>query len=79
MKIFDTFLFCFSILLMLIGIHQAMMFGFPAAYWLFMLSLGSLLWYQIRKKNQLKTENDKNSSGENKSSQNTSRKRKYKM
>ncbi len=59
MKIFDTFLFCFAILLMLIGIHQAMMFGFPASYWIFMLALGSLLWFQVRKKNQKAAEDGK--------------------
>lgn len=79
MKILDTFLFCFSILLMLIGIHQAMMYGFPSAYWLFMLSLGSLLWYQIRKKNQLKEEKEKKASNDGKNSENSSKKRKYKM
>jgi hypothetical protein len=78
MKPFDTFLFCFAILFMLIGIHQAMMNGYANSYWLFMLASGSLLWYQIRKKNQ-KQEEEKKQDKESKASETASKKRKYKM
>ncbi|HSZ26363.1 MAG TPA: hypothetical protein VK766_11605 [Cytophagaceae bacterium] len=50
MKLFDTLLFSFAVLFMLIGLHQAMMVGFAASYWLFMMAIGSLLWYQARRK-----------------------------
>jgi hypothetical protein len=79
MKLFDTILFSFAVLFMLIGIHQAMMVGFAASYWLFMLALGALLWYQTRKKNQKREETKKDTEKENKASDNSSRKRKYKM
>lgn len=79
MKILDTLLFSFAILMLLIGIHQAMMHGFMAGYWLFMFSLGALLWYQVRKKNQLKASGAKDASKEEKIIGNTGKKRKYKM
>ncbi len=79
MKLFDTLLFSFAILMMLIGIHQAMMFGFHSAYWLFMLCLSALLWYQIRKKNQSKGKDGKNAASGSEGSGSQVKKRKYKM
>ncbi len=78
MKLFDTILFSFAVLCMLIGIHQAMMVGFAASYWLFMLALGALLWYQTRKKNQKHQDPKKDNPKENKGADNL-KKRKYKM
>ncbi len=79
MKIFDTFIFSLAILLMLIGIHQAMMVGFAASYWLFMLSLGALLWYQTRKKNQKAGDASKDAPKDGKNTETSSKKRKYKI
>ncbi len=76
MKLLDTILFSIAILFMLIGIHQSMMVGFAPSYWLFMLALGFLMWYQIRKKNR-KAEDSLKS--EDKKSAESLKKRKYKM
>lgn len=76
MKFIDTLLFSFAILFLLIGIHQSMMVGFAASYWLFMLSFGGLMWYQIRKKNRKAESTDK--TGSNKGDT-PAKKRKYKI
>lgn len=78
MKLIDTLIFSFAILMLLIGIHQAMMYGFMAGYWLFMLCLMALLWYQIRKKNQKKAA-DEEAAKEGKTAGNPGKKRKYKI
>jgi hypothetical protein len=82
MKLFDTILFSFAILFLMIGIHQAMTVSYMASYWLFMLALGTLLWFQYRKKNRGKEENIKNPEKEKKSNkpvEKISKKRKYKI
>jgi len=76
MKIIDTALFSLAILFMMIGIHQSMMVGFAPSYWIFMLALGFLMWYQIRKKNR-KTEAA--SKANEKKDAEIHKKRKYKM
>jgi hypothetical protein len=75
MKLFDTFLFSFAILFTLIGIHQAMTVGFLYSYWLFMLALGCLMWYQSRKKKAADIEK----ANEKQTGSKTEKKRKYKM
>ncbi len=79
MKLLDSLLFSFAILFMLIGIHQAMTVGYANSYWLFMLALATLMWYQVRKKNQKKTEQGKDALKETKTSGGSFKKRKYKM
>jgi len=79
MKLLDTLIFSFAILFMLIGIHQAMTVGYTASYWLFMLALSALLWYQVRKKNQKKEEAQKDSGKGDKTSGTGTKKRKYKI
>jgi 4-hydroxybenzoate polyprenyltransferase len=73
MKLFDTILFSLAILFMLIGLHQAMMVGFGPSYWLFMLSIGCLLLYQMRKKKQ------QQEAAESKTADKSAKKRRYKM
>lgn len=46
----NAILFAMAAGFLLIGIHQHMTLGFINAYWLYMLSIGLLLWYQMRKK-----------------------------
>ena len=79
MKLFDTILFSSAILFMLIGLHQGMTVGYANSYWLFMLAISTLMWYQIRKKKQTKEEGEKEETKENKASGSSSKKRKYKM
>jgi hypothetical protein len=79
MKILDTILFCFSILMLMIGLHQSMMHGFANSYWMFMLSFGALMWYTSRKKTPSKNNKEKEASSENKLAGSGSKKRKYKM
>jgi predicted Co/Zn/Cd cation transporter (cation efflux family) len=76
MKLIDTLIFSMAILAMMIGIHQSMMVGFAASYWLFMVSFGFLMWYQVRKKNR--KEEAKVETSDKKESE-SPKKRKYKM
>ncbi|HWZ23580.1 MAG TPA: hypothetical protein VNW06_13045 [Cytophagaceae bacterium] len=64
---------------MLIGIHQAMTVSYGASYWLFMLALAALMWYQLRKKSQKKAQDEKEVTKETKASGSSLKKRKYKM
>jgi len=38
-----------AVVFLIIGIHQTITVGFGQAYWLFMLSIGFLLYHQFRK------------------------------
>ncbi|MDH5598703.1 MAG: hypothetical protein OEY34_06245 [Cyclobacteriaceae bacterium] len=49
MKLIDVLIFSLATVIFLIGLHQAMTFGFAASYWLFMISIGLLLFYKMRK------------------------------
>ncbi|MDH5399078.1 MAG: hypothetical protein OEX02_13085 [Cyclobacteriaceae bacterium] len=49
MKLKETIIFSLAAGFLLIGIHQTMTYGFGASYWLYMLSIGLLLWYKMRK------------------------------
>ena len=45
----DIIVLALSAGFLIIGIHQTITIGFGASYWLFMLSIGFLLYQQIRK------------------------------
>jgi phosphotransferase system glucose/maltose/N-acetylglucosamine-specific IIC component len=47
----DWALFCTALLFLMIGIHQAMIYGFWPSYWAFMISASCLMYYGYRKKN----------------------------
>lgn len=59
MKALDYSLFMLSIGFAVIGGHQTYLQGFMASYWLFMISVSLLLWYNVRK--QKREETEKNS------------------
>jgi len=48
-KIRETIIFAVATATFFIALHQSMMHGIAASYWLYMLSAGMLLWYKIRK------------------------------
>lgn len=52
MKLIDTIIFSICVALFIIGIHQTMVLGLTHSYWIFMVSLGLLFWYQLRKKKE---------------------------
>ncbi len=79
MKLLDTIIFSLAILFMLVGLHQGMTVSYAASYWLFMLAMGMLLWYQYRKKNRKKEEETAASSKEGKNTESPVKKRKYKI
>ncbi len=49
MKLLDIILFVTAFCLFVIGIHQAIVVGIAAAYWIFMFSLMPLFLYGYRK------------------------------
>ena len=49
MKALDYSLFMLTIGFAAIGGHQTYLHGLMASYWLFMVSVSLLLWYNIRK------------------------------
>lgn len=49
MKALDYSLFMLTIGFGVIGGHQTYLHGLMASYWLFMISVSLLLWYNIRK------------------------------
>lgn len=49
MKLSQAILFAMGTGFFLIAIHQNMTHGFGAAYWLYMLAIGLLLWFKMRK------------------------------
>ncbi len=57
MKLSQAILFGFGTGFFLIAIHQSMTNGFAAAYWLYMLSIGLLLWFKMRKDAYAKKQN----------------------
>ncbi|HMQ00396.1 MAG TPA: hypothetical protein PKC24_11495 [Cyclobacteriaceae bacterium] len=50
MKLVDILLLSLAVALLIIGIHQTMTLGIVHSYWILMLSMASLIYYQIRKK-----------------------------
>ncbi len=45
----NTVLVALSVVMLIIGIHQSLLYGFFESYWLFMGSGLFFLWYQFRK------------------------------
>ena len=45
----DIIVLALAVVSLIVGIHQTIYYGFGAAYWLYMLSIGFLLYQQIRK------------------------------
>ncbi|MFK7901130.1 MAG: hypothetical protein AB8B61_10285 [Cyclobacteriaceae bacterium] len=52
MKLTDTILLASCVGFFIIGSHQTMQHGFFASYWIFMLVIGLLGIYKLRKKNR---------------------------
>jgi hypothetical protein len=50
MKLIDIVLLSLAAGFAIIGIYEAMKFGFGEAYWAVMLSLGLFFWYNYRKR-----------------------------
>ena len=49
MKIRETLIFSLATAFFLIALHQSMKHGIATSYWLYMISIGLLLWYKMRK------------------------------
>jgi hypothetical protein len=49
MKLLDVVLIAFAVALFMIGIHQSTVYGIKNSYWIFMLSLGFLLFFRYRR------------------------------
>jgi len=54
MKIQDTIILSLSVALFLMGVHQTIKFGIMYSYWLMMLSVALLLWYNLRRQKNKK-------------------------
>jgi len=50
MKLFDTILLSLIVFLFVVGVHQTFVAGFVQSYWIFMIMLSLLYWFQLRKK-----------------------------
>ena len=48
-KLVDIIVLALSAVALIIGIHQTITYGFGSAYWLYMISIGLFLYFQIRK------------------------------
>lgn len=70
MKLFDVVLFVAAFSFFVIGIHQAMVIGLSASYWIFMFSLMPLFLYGYRK-------NNRDNKGMNSSAQDKAKKRRH--
>jgi hypothetical protein len=49
MKIIDVILLSFAVALFMIGIHQSSYYGIKNSYWIFMISLGCILFLRYRR------------------------------
>jgi membrane protein implicated in regulation of membrane protease activity len=56
-RLVDIIILALSIVALIIGIHQTVYYGFSNAYYLFMISIGLLLYMQIRKSKKKQDEN----------------------
>jgi|GEM_PF-739625 len=52
MKLFNTILLSLSAVFLIIGTHQAIIYGVQYSYFFFMMSSGFFLWFTFRKKNE---------------------------
>jgi Mg2+/citrate symporter len=66
MKLIDIILFVLVFVSFVIGVHQSIVNGIAASYWIFMLSLMLLFLYNYRK-NKMDNEEDKKNSSKRKS------------
>jgi len=60
MKLVDALSLMFSLGFMIIGLDQSIRFGIANSYWLFMISLGLLLYFGYRKAQNQNMENKEN-------------------
>lgn len=49
MKLLDAIIFSVALALIVVGIHQTMVLGIGFSYSLFMLAVGLLFWFQLRR------------------------------
>lgn len=49
MKLVDSLVFSLAVALFIIGVHQTFTIGLGGSYWIFMLCIGFLLIYKVRK------------------------------
>jgi len=54
----DIIIFSLSIVAFIVAIHQTIYYGFGNAYWIYMISIALILYFQVRKakKNQDKNQ-----------------------
>ena len=53
----NIIIFSLSIVAFIVAIHQTVYYGFGGAYWIYMISIAFLLYYQIRKTKKKQEEN----------------------
>ena len=56
-SLINIILFSLSIVAFVVAIHQTIYHGFGGAYWIYMISIALLLYYQIRKTKKKQEEN----------------------
>jgi 4-hydroxybenzoate polyprenyltransferase len=56
-SLINIILFSLSIVAFVVAIHQTIYHGFGGAYWIYMVSIALLLYYQIRKTKKKQEEN----------------------
>lgn len=56
-NLIDIIVLSLAAVFLIIGIHQTITVGFGQSYWLYMLSIGLLLYQQIRKARKKQEEN----------------------
>lgn len=49
MKLLDTLIISLAAGTFIIGVHQTMKFGIMYSYWIIMISVALLLWFNLRK------------------------------
>lgn len=52
MKLTETILFSLSVAFFIIGLHQTFTVGLLESYWIFMITVGLLLFYKMKKSPQ---------------------------
>ncbi|HSF54573.1 MAG TPA: hypothetical protein VLA71_12515 [Algoriphagus sp.] len=56
MKLGDVLILSLALALGVIGIHQSITVGIENSYFLFMLSVGMLFWFQLRRNKAIESE-----------------------
>ncbi|MEM9672657.1 MAG: hypothetical protein ACFB15_24085 [Cyclobacteriaceae bacterium] len=59
MRLADAIIFSLCVGIFIIGVYETMTVGIAYSYWLFMLSVGLLLWYNHRRRTQNGEEEEK--------------------